>query len=90
MPKEIKKTTSPQCVKNAVMRWLKSFSVIRIYKFSPKYRLIIRNFWSDNFNGWFIIKIAMETQGLSLNVYQFGLFNFCLCLIVDEDWEADA
>ena len=61
--------------------------VYRLVKFNSRYRMIIRNHWSGNFDGRFLIKIGIERQGWDLKVWQFGLFNFVLCLFVDSSAE---
>lgn len=53
----------------------------RLIKFSDKYRLIVRNHWSKNYNDNFIIQARVHRQSYDLKVYQFGLINFNLCLM---------
>lgn len=49
-----------------------------------KYRLIIRNHWSDMFNDSFLFVLDKKHQGHSLIVYRIGLFNICLCLMIEK------
>jgi hypothetical protein len=57
-------------------------SVYRIIT-GEKRRLIIRNHWGNNFNDSFILTVSKTYQGNGLMVYRLGLFNFCLCLMIE-------
>ena len=73
-------------LQGGVSRWL-SFTSLRIIEFSDSYklksRLIVRNHWSSHFNDSFLLIVDRKSQGPNLDVFRFGLFNFCLCLIID-------
>jgi hypothetical protein len=47
------------------------------------WRLIFRNHWSNSFNENFVFIMGSTWQGYNLKVYQVGLFNFSLCLLID-------
>lgn len=66
--------------------WTQRNSVWRIKRWK-KGSLFIRNHWGWNFNDKFIIKIGVKSQGRGIDCYQFGLFNFALCYLIDHDRE---
>jgi hypothetical protein len=58
-----------------------NYPAYQLFKINENYRVIIRNHWSDNFNDSFIFILGKNSQSFNLDVYRFGLFNFCLCLM---------
>ena len=50
---------------------------------SSHWRLILRNHWSNNFNENFVFMMGSTWQGYQAKVYQVGLFNFSLCLLME-------
>ncbi|WP_461106573.1 hypothetical protein [Spirosoma koreense] len=50
-----------------------------------KWRLIFRNHWSNHFNENFVFILGSTWQTYKLKVYQVGLFNFSLCLMIDAE-----
>ena len=59
----------------------------RLIRFNARYRLIIRNHWSNNYNDEFLIVADSKWQGHDLKVYRFGLMNFSLCLMCNREDE---
>lgn len=72
-----------QCKKMNIKNLITSRTAVKLSTVK-NYRLIIRNHWSDNFNDSFLFVLDKKWQGHSLIVYRIGLFNICLCLMVEK------
>lgn len=59
-------------------------SVIKIFR-KKNYSIFIRNHWSKSFNDSFIFIIDRKSQGYLIDTYRIGLFNFCICFLIENN-----